>query len=196
MRPFRAAALSLPAALLLAACSWLGGSPEIAHHTPAATPADKAYAAGAAALHEGAYERALEQFSASWKESPDNPQVSRDFATALEGLKRSGDEASRQGNLDEAGKRWAAALKYVGHPAIRGKSLSFTRAELKAGVDRLTASLMEKGLKEYQLGNLEAAIDIWRSILAYDPGNLDAAKSIRTTSTQLENLKKLPPATK
>ncbi len=190
----RSLALSLVfAALLAPACSSLRPTPEIAHHTPAVSPAEKAYAAGTAALHDGSYERALDQFALSWKEEPDNPAVSRDFAAALEALKRSGDEAARQDAPDEAGKKWTAALRYVGHPATKGKTLSFTRSELKGTLDKLSASLMEKGLKEYRMGNLESAIEIWRSILAYDPGNVEAAKSIRTTTTQLENLKKLPP---
>ena len=189
-----ARALALAAVLLVPACSSLGRPPEIAHHTPAVTPAEKAYAAGTAALRDGNFERALDQFALSWKEAPDNPAVSRDFVAALEGLKRSGDEASRQGDTEEAGKKWTAALRYLGHPATKGKALSFSRADLKAGIDRLSSALMEKGLKEYQIGNLEAAIDIWRSILGYDPGNLEAAKSIKTTTTQLENLKKLPPS--
>ncbi len=194
MRPL-ALPLAMAAALFAAACSSpVRPTPEIEHHTPAVSPAEKAYAAGAAALHDGSYERALDQFALSWKEEPDNPAVSRDFVAALEGLKRSGDEAARQDTPDEAGKRWTAALRYVGHPATKGRTLSFSRADLKENLDRLSASLMEKGLKEYRMGNLEAAIEIWRSILAYDPGNVEAAKSIRTTSTQLENLKKLPPA--
>lgn len=191
MRP-AALSLAFVAALLLPACSWLGHSPEIAHHTPVASPAEKAYAAGATALHDGNFERALDQFALSWKESPDDPAVSRDFVAALEGLKKSGDEAFRQGITEEAGKKWTAALRYVGHPATKGKALSFSRTELKGSVDRLSSALMEKGLKEYQIGNLDAAIEIWRSIIAYDPGNMEAAKSLRTATTQLENLKKLP----
>lgn len=188
--------LAFAAVVLLPACSWLGGSPEIAYHTPAVTPAEKAYAAGAAALREGNHERALDQFALSWKDAPDNPAVSRDFVAALEGIKRSGDEASRQGAPEEAGKRWTVALRYIGHPAAKGKALSFSRTDLKSSLDRLSSVLMEKGLKEYQMGNLEAAMEIWRSILAYDPANAEAARSLKTTSTQLENLKKLPPPAK
>ncbi len=188
-----AVSLALIAALLLPACSRLGGSPEIASHTLATSPAEKAYTAGAAALRDGNYERALDQFTVSWKESPDNPALSRDFVAALEGLKRSGDEASRQGVPEEAGKKWTAALRHVGHPATKGKALSFSRSDLKGTIDRLSSAMMEKGLKEYQMGNIEAAIEIWRSILAYDPGNQEAARSIRTATTQLENLKKLAP---
>ncbi len=194
MRPAALVALALGVALAAPGCSWLRPTPEIAHHVPAVSPAEKAYAAGAAALRDGSYERALDQFALSWKEDAENPAVSRDFAVALEGLKRSGDEAARQDLPDEAGKKWTAALRYVGHPALKGKALSFSRTDLKGSLDRLSASLMEKGLKEYRMGNLESAIDIWRSILAYDPGNAEAAKSIRTTTTQLENLKKLPAA--
>lgn len=188
--------LALAASLLLSACSWLGGPAEIAHHTPATSAAEKAHEEGAAALRDGNYEQALDQFALSWKESPDDPAVSRDFTAALEGLKKSGDEALRKGNPEEAGKRWTAALRQIGHPAARSRTLSFSRADLKGSVDKLTASLMEKGLKEYQTGNLEAAIAIWRSILAYDPANVEAAKSVKTTTTQIENLKKLPPPAK
>ncbi len=195
MRP---AALALAAVVALAApaCTSVHRAPEIEHHTPAVSPAEKEYAAGAVCLREGNYERALELFGQSWKDDPDNPVVSRDFALALEGLKKSGDEAARQDDVENAGKRWAVALRNLGHPAVKGKPLSFSRAELKGNLDRLSASLMEKGLKEYRMGNLEAAIGIWRSIVAYDPANADAAKAIRTATTQLENLKKLAPPAK
>lgn len=188
-----ALALAAIAALLATACSTVGRPPELAHHTPAVSSAEKAYAAGALSLREGSYERALDLFGQSWKESPDNPVVSRDFAAALEGLKKSGDEAARQDLPEDAGKRWAGVLRNLGNPAVKGKALSFSRADVKGSLDRLSTSLMEKGLKEYRMGNLEAAIAIWRSIVAYDPGNAEAAKAIRTASTQLENLKKLPP---
>ncbi len=189
-------ALAVLAALAAPACTSVGRAPELAHHTPAVSPAEKAYAAGAVCLREGNYERALDLFGQSWKESPDNPVVARDFALAVEGLKKSGDEAARQDLAEEAGKRWTAALRNLGHPAAKGKTFSFSRAELKTSIDHLSTTLMEKGLKEYRMGNLEAAIGIWRSIVAYDPGNAEAAKAIRTASTQLENLKKLAPPAK
>ncbi len=191
-----ALALAALAALAAPACTSVSRAPELAHHTPAVSPAEKAYAAGAVCLREGSYERALDLFGQSWKESPDNPAVSRDFALALEGLKKSGDEAARQDLPEDAGKRWAAALRNLGHPAVKGKTLSFSRTELKGSLDHLSTTLMEKGLKEYRMGNLEAAIGIWRSIVAYDPGNAEAAKAIRTATTQLENLKKLAPPAK
>jgi hypothetical protein len=53
---------------------------------------------------------------------------------------------------------------------------------------------MEKGLLDYRKGDIETAIADWKTILSYDPGNEEAAKAIRTATTQLENLKKLPPA--
>jgi hypothetical protein len=60
-------------------------------------------------------------------------------------------------------------------------------------VDRLTAAQMEKGLLNYRKGDIPAAISAWKAILAYDPENEEATRSIRTASTQLENLKKIPP---
>jgi tetratricopeptide (TPR) repeat protein len=161
--------------------------------TPVVAPADRAFASGAAAMAEGNYERALEMFTAAWKESPGHAGVARDFSDALSGLKKSGDEAFRQGRLEEAGRRWSAAIRYLSNLAEKGKPLPFTKAELQAGIDKASDALMEKGLVEYRKGNIEAAIVIWKSILAYDPSHAEAARSVRTAATQLENLKKINP---
>lgn len=160
---------------------------------PKLSPADRAYASGAAAMAEANHERALEMFAAAWKESPGHPGASKDFQEALIGLKNSGDESFRHGRLEEAGRRWSAALRFISHPADKGKPLPFTKADLKASIDQLSASLMEKGLVEYRKGNLEAAISSWRAILSYDPSHAEAAKSVQTAATQLENLKKIGP---
>ncbi len=188
MRRWRLLVLAAAAAHVLG-CSWLGPKP------PPRPPsrADRTYEAGAAAMRAGEYERALELFSAAWKEAPGHDGVAADFPAALENLKAGGDEAFRQGNFEEAGLRWAAAARYAGHPAARGAPPGLARGDLKSSMDRASAALMEKGLVEYRKGNLGAAIASWKAILAYDPSHEEAAKSVRTATTQLENLKKLPP---
>lgn len=144
-------------------------------------------------MAETNYERALEMFAAAWKDSPGHPGVAKDFPAALAGLKNSGDEAYRQGRLEEAGRRWSATLRYTSHPAEKGRPLPFGKTEIRAAIDRASSGLMEKGLVEYRKGNLEAAIATWKSILVFDPSHVDAARSLQTASTQLENLKKIPP---
>jgi tetratricopeptide (TPR) repeat protein len=146
-------------------------------------------------MEQGKFERALELFTVAWKEKPGHPGVEENFPAALEGLKKNGDAAQRLGRLEEAGKRWTAALAYLSHPALKGRSLSFAKGDLKAGIDKLSSTLMEKGLADYRQGRLESAIATWRQILAYDPSHEEASKSVRTATTQLENLKKIPPAT-
>jgi tetratricopeptide (TPR) repeat protein len=167
-------------------------APPPASKPPPASPADKAFADGIAALQEGSVERALELFFVAWKEKPGHPGVSQEFDGAVLALKRNGDAAYAQGKMEDAGKRWLGTLRYMNHPAAKPKSYPFTRADVQAQVDRLTAGLMEKGLLDYRKGNIEAAIADWKTILAYDPGNEEATKSIRTATTQLENLKKIP----
>lgn len=161
--------------------------------SPAGSIADNAYANGTAALEEGRPDRALDLFAQAWKEVPGHPGVGQNFAVALERLKKQGDEAGQQGRPEEAGKAWAACLSYLSHPAARGKTLSFTRSDLKENLDRLSKTLMDKGLVEYREGRFESAISWWQKILAYDPGNEEAAKSVRTATTQLENLRKITP---
>lgn len=168
-------------------------APEPASPSPEAV-AEKAYAAGSSALEEGRPGRALDFFAEAWKENPGHPGVRKQFPAALERLVKKGDAAGQQEKAEEAGKAWAAALGYLSHPAAKERELSFTRIELRQRLDRLTKTLMDKGLVEYREGRFESAISWWRKILSYDPGNEEAAKSVRTATTQLENLKKITPA--
>jgi tetratricopeptide (TPR) repeat protein len=161
---------------------------------PAVSAAERAYAGGMAALQEGGTERALDLFSAALKEKPGYPEASRAFDETLVALKKQGDAAYTQGKAEEAGKRWMNTLRHINHASAKGKSYPFTRAEVQGQVDRLTAAQMEKGLLNYRKGDIPAAIASWKTIIAYDPENEEATRSIRTASTQLENLKKIPAA--
>ena len=64
---------------------------------------------------------------------------------------------------------------------------------MRAKVDRLNAALTEKALTEYRRGEIPAAIADWKTILTYDPGHEEAARSLQTALKQLETLKKMPP---
>ena len=144
-------------------------------------------------MEEANFERALEMFAAAWKYSPGHPGVVKIFPEAISRLKNSGDDAFRRGRLEEAGRRWSAALRFASHPAEKGRPLPFTKTEIRAAIDSVSSSLMENGLVEYRKGNIEGAIASWKSILAYDPSHAEATRSVQTASTQLENLKKISP---
>ncbi|MGB7972609.1 MAG: hypothetical protein WCF31_11660 [Candidatus Deferrimicrobiaceae bacterium] len=176
----------------------IGAPPQAASSRPSVPSSiDNTYFEGVAMMKEGKFERALEHFVDVWKEIPGYPGVEENFHTALEGLKKSGDDAYRQGKLGEAGKRWAATMRFLSHPALKEGMPAISKGGLKGSIDKVTAQLMEKGLADYREGRLEEAIATWRDILAYDPENEEANKSLKTATTQLENLKKLtPPASK
>ena len=159
------------------------------------SPADNNYLEGLAMKQQGKYERALELFAAAWKKEPGYPGVEENFPAALEGLKKSGDDAYEQGKLGEAGKRWAATMRYLSHPALKAGSPAISKAGLKGSIDKVSEILMEKGLADYRQGRLEEAIATWRQILAYDPAHEEAARSVETATTQLKNLKKITPPT-
>ena len=161
---------------------------------PAISVADKLFAEGMTVLQEGGHEQALELFSAAWQEKPGHAGVAREFDGALLALKKNGDAAYAQGKWEDAGKRWMGTLRFITHPAANSRDYPFTRSEVRAKVDHLSASLLEKALLQYRKGNIQAAIADWKTILAYDPANEEAVKSLNTATTQLEQLKKLPPA--
>jgi tetratricopeptide (TPR) repeat protein len=130
---------------------------------------EKMFAEGMTALQEGRHERALELFSAAWKEKPGHAGVAREFDGALLALKKSGDAAYAQGKWEDAGRRWMGTLRFI------------------------SAALTVMALTEYRRGDVPSAIAGWKTILSYDPGHEEAARSLQTATKQLEMLKKMPP---
>ena len=146
------------------------------------------YKRGRAALAQGRYETALRIFTVALKKR-DDPEVKQLFDEALEGLIHQGDAAYLKGRFKTAGKNWTTALRYM---ELAKRNLPNVRAEVENRVDRLTSEQMDKGLIYYRKENLPEAIAAWKTILAYDPENKEAARAVRTATTQLENLKKIP----
>ncbi|HEX7524481.1 MAG TPA: hypothetical protein VF357_09780, partial [Candidatus Deferrimicrobium sp.] len=134
---------------------------------PAISASDKLFAEGMTALQEGGHERALELFSAAWKEKPGHTGVAREFDGALLALKKNGDAAYGQGKWEDAGKRWMGTLRFINHPAANWRGYLFTRSEVQAKVDRLSAALTKKALTEYRREEVPLAIADWKTILSY-----------------------------
>lgn len=172
--------------------------PHRTHPSGTLTAADNSYLEGVVLLEQGKCRGALDRFAAAWKENPGYPGVEENVSAALDELKKRGDEALRQGHPREAAMRYSIALRFLSHPAAQNASVPFTKRTLKQKIDKISASLMEKGLADYRQGKLKEAIATWREILAYDPSHKEAAKAVETATTQLKNLKKLtpPPAPK
>jgi thioredoxin-like negative regulator of GroEL len=154
---------------------------------------DKLFAEGMEALQGGGHERALELFSAAWQEKPGHAGVAREFDGALLALKKNADAAYAQGKWEAAGKRWMGTLRFITHPAANWRSYPFTRSEVRAKVDQLSAALTVMALTEYRRGDVPSAIAGWKTILSYDPGHEEATRSLETAKKQLETLKKMPP---
>jgi len=160
---------------------------------PTISVSEKMFADGMTALQGGGHERALELFSGAWQEKPGHAGVAREFDGALLALKKNGDAAYAQGKWEDAGKRWMGTLRFITHPAANWRGYPFTRSEVRAKVDQLSAALTVMALTEYRRGDVPSAIAGWKTILSYDPGHEEAARSLRTATKQLETLKKMPP---
>ncbi len=200
--PLRILLLLALSSTALQGCAWVSKTfrpaPPVKPPAPAAKPpgipaSDRLFAEGMAALRDGGHERALELFSAAWQEKPGHAGVAREFDGAVVALKKNGDAAYALGKWEDAGKRWMGTLRFITHPAANPRAYLFTRSEVRARVDHLSAALTEKALTAYRRGDVPAAIAWWRTILSYDPGHEEAARSLHTASKQLETLKKMPP---
>ena len=86
------------------------------------------------------------------REKPGHAGVAREFDGALLALKKNGDAAYAQGKWEDAGKRWMGTLRFITHPAANWRDYPFTRSEVRAKVDHLSAALTEKALTEYRRG--------------------------------------------
>ncbi len=62
------------------------------------------------------------------------------------------------------------------------------KGPLVARLKDCSSNLSQHALAEYRKGNLAEAISIWKSILAFDPGDEIYVKAIDTATVQLKNL--------
>ena len=136
-------------------------------------------------LKEGEFQRAIDICKEIHQKYPQDPTILSSYIKTLESIKSTGDLTFESGNFALAGSIYGVLLKHLSSLTRLNGSLSFG-TKMKS----CKKFLFENGLEQYRSGNLDQAISIWKSILAFDPENGEVKKAVETATLQLKNLQK------
>jgi len=141
-------------------------------------------------LKAGEFQKAIDICNEIYRKHPQDPMVRSNTIKTLESIKISGDRAFERNDFALAGCAYEIVLKHVSSLTRLNGSPSFDREGLTEKIKSSKKLLFENGLEQYRSGNLDQAISIWKSILAFDPENQEIKKVVDMATLQLRNLQK------
>jgi tetratricopeptide (TPR) repeat protein len=141
-------------------------------------------------LKAGEFRKAIDLCKEMYKKYPQDPTVRNGYIRTLESIKTNGDQAFEGRDFALAGSVYEIVLRNVSSVSHLNGSLSFSKEGLTAKISSCRKVLFENGLKQYRSGNLNQAISLWKSILAFDPENQEIQKAVDIATLQFNNLQK------
>ncbi len=141
-------------------------------------------------LRTGEFRKAIDLCKEMYYKYPQDPRVRSDYIKTLESIKGSGDRAFEGSDFALAGSVYEIVLRNVSSMRRLNGSLSFSRESLTAKIEDCKKFLFENGLEQYRSGNLNQAISLWKSILAFDPENREIKRAVEMATFQFSNLQK------
>jgi len=136
------------------------------------------------------FPKAIVIYREVYQKYPQDPTVRSGYIKTLESIKSVGDIAFKRSDFALAGRVYRILLNNYSSTSRLNGSISFNREGLTARIRDCKKILFEKGLKQYRSGNLDQAISIWKSILAFDPESQEIKKVVDMATLQLRNLQK------
>ena len=141
-------------------------------------------------LKAGEFRKAIGICKEIYQKYPQDPTVRSGYIRTLESIKSSGDRAFERSDFALAGCVYEILLKNISSVKHLDSSFSFNREGLIAKIRNCKKILFENGLEQYRSGNLNVAISLWKSILAFDPENQEIKKAVDMATLQFNNLQK------
>ena len=141
-------------------------------------------------IKAGQFQKAIVIYREVYQKYPQDHAVRSGYIRTLESIKSNGDRAFERGDFALAGCAYEIVLKHVSSLTRLNGSLAFNRKGLTSKIKSCKKLLFENGLEQYRSGNLDQAISIWKSILAFDPENKEVRKVVDMATLQLKNLQK------
>ena len=142
-------------------------------------------------LGAGEFQKAIDIYKEIYQKYPQDPTVRSGYIKTLESIKSRGDRAFERNNFELAGCIYEILLKNFSSFTHLSRSFSFNREVLIAKIKSCKKILFENGLEQYRSGNLNKAISIWKSILAFDPENQEIKNAVDMAILQSKNLEKV-----
>lgn len=135
------------------------------------------------------YTKALALYQAALMDYPGDEALRAGYAGAVDEIKAGGDRALAAKNFSLAGKIEKLLLKNLA--AFKGlQTTAVLNGEgLLEAIKVCSTNLTSRGLAEYRKGNLATAIEVWQSLLAFEPENTEVKKAVETAKAQLGKLR-------
>ncbi len=138
----------------------------------------------------GDYPGALGIRLGSLLDFPGDADIMTAYVKTVRDIKAAGDKAREEKDFGSAGRIHSLLLRnYQTFKGLRPQ-VGFSRDELEDSISACRTALRNRGLAEYRKGNLTEAIAVWKSLLAFDPDNVEIRKAVETAKSQADKIKK------
>ena len=174
------------------ACVVTACSPSAGRREPPAKPVEPAAVDVNSYIAKGNYAAALDILSARYDKDRGNAEARDAFSRTLQEVRSKGDDAFARGQYEKAGVTYRLLLKHLSGDNGIARNLPFSSGYLSGRIEKCAKTLTDSGLARYGAGDLENAIRIWNSVLAFDPDNVDVKRAVETATVQLKTLKGAP----
>lgn len=134
---------------------------------------------------QGDYREAMLHCSNHLEDFPENVEFKNFCRDVFMNVKTLAGDLYRKGDYKTAGLMYRYLVEY------KPKTLKIETEEIQSMKAECIKRLSEKALYNYRKGNLKEAITAWNDLLAIDPSNSEAKKSLSTASIQLKHMKEI-----
>ncbi len=141
-------------------------------------------------MKAGEFRKAIDLCREMFRKYPQDSDVRGGYIRTLESVKTSGDRAFTARDFALAGSVYEIVLRNISPVNPLNGSLSFNSDGLTAKIRNCRKILFESGLEQYRSGNLNQAILLWKSILAFDPEDREIKRAVDMATFQYSNLQK------
>lgn len=142
-------------------------------------------------IDAGEYVKTIEVYKGAIEAYPEANSLRKNFIDAIKELHRRGEKAFEKEEFATAGKLYTFLLNENQWLIDSDIPLPFSSESLGEGIKQCRIQLTRKGLELYRKEKLKEAISVWKSILEFDPENVEIKKAIGNAEEQLKKIKKL-----
>jgi len=141
-------------------------------------------------LEAGEFQKAIDVYNEIYRKYPQDSRARSRYVKTLESIKSRADRAFERSDFAPAGCIYSILLNNLSSVTALSQSFSFDRRVLTTKMRSCKKILFASGLEQYRSGNLNQAISIWKSILAFDPENQEIRRAVEMATLQSRNLEK------
>ena len=142
-------------------------------------------------LKSGDFQRGVDIYRGLIQQYPRDTMVRYSYVSFLESIKDQADLDFQSKDFACAGRAYRILLRNYSSLSHFEPVLSYNAGLLGAGIETCRKILFDDGLEQYRAGNVSQAISVWKSILTFDPENLEVKKAMSRAIRQVTNLEKI-----